>query len=262
MDLPTADSAFDGRRVVVTGAGRGIGFSIARHFAEAGAEVVAASRRPTDELTELTRTTATTFVPLDLATAEAPRALAEAAGAVDILINNIGLATARPGGFLTITDEQWMTSLTLNFLAAMRITRELLPGMLERPGSSIVNVVSVNAELPDPAVLDYSVAKAGLASFSKALSKEFGGRVRVNWVNPGPVETDLWLGKGGIAETFSASGAGAPQEVAAAAVAGTATGRFSRPDEVARLVLFLAGDAAANITGTGVRIDGGLVTTL
>jgi len=86
--------------------------------------------------------------------------------------------------------------------------------------------------------------------------------VRVNWVNPGPVETDLWLGRGGIAETFSASGAGAPQEVAAAAVAGTATGRFSRPDEVARLVLFLAGTAAANITGTGVRIDGGLVTTI
>jgi len=258
----TQDGTWRGRRVVVTGAGRGIGFSIARHFAEAGAEVIAASRRPTDELTELSRSTATTFVPVDLATDDAPTVLGAAAGAVDILVNNVGLATARPGGFLSITDDQWMSSLTLNFLAAMRITRELLPGMLDRPGSAIVNVVSVNAELPDPAVLDYSVAKAGLASFSKALSKEFGGRVRVNWVNPGPVETDLWLGTGGIAETFSASGAGAPQDVAAAAVAGTATKRFSRPDEVARLVLFLAGDGAANITGAGVRIDGGLVTTL
>lgn len=258
----TQSGAFEGRRVVVTGAGRGIGFSVARHFAEAGAEVIAASRRPTDELTGLTQRTATTFVPLDLVTDEAPAALAAVAGAVDILVNNLGLATARPAGFLSITDEQWMASLTLNLLAGMRITRELLPGMLDRPGSAIVNVASVNAELPDPAVLDYSVAKAGLASFSKAISKEFGGRVRVNWVNPGPVETDLWLGAGGIAETFSASGAGAPGEVAAAAVAETATKRFSRPDEVARLVLFLASDAAANIAGTGIRIDGGMVTTL
>ncbi|MEO8527759.1 MAG: SDR family oxidoreductase [Pseudolysinimonas sp.] len=258
----TADGAFARRRVIVTGAGRGIGLAIARAFAEAGAEVVAVSRRSTDEIEGLVSTTATTFLALDLASPDAATALAAAAGPVDVLVNNVGLATARPSGFLSITDDEWMTSFTLNFLSAMRTTRAVLPGMLGRPGANIVNIASVNAELPDPAVIDYSAAKAALASFGKSLSQEYGGRIRVNWINPGPVATDLWLGHGGIAETFSAAGAGAPQEVADAAVAGTATKRFSRPEEVAAIALFLAGDAATNITGTGIRIDGGLVATL
>lgn len=253
---------FAGRRAVVTGAGRGIGFAITRALATQGATVFAASRSATAELTALAADTDTTFVPLDLSDADAGTRLAETTGAVDILINNVGLATARPGGFLSITDEQWMTSLTLNFLAAMRTTRAFVPGMLDRPGACIVNVASVNAELPDPAVMDYSAAKAALASFSMSLSKELGGKVRVTWVNPGPVATDLWLGTGGIAETFSGAGAGKPEEVADAAVAGTATKRFSRPEEVADLVAFLASPSAGNITGAGFRIDGGMVATL
>lgn len=171
--------------------------------------------------------------------------------------------TPRLGGFLSVTADQWWMSLTLNLMAAVRATRVLLPAMLEAGRGSIVNVGSVNAFLPDPAVIDYCAGKAALANVTKALSKEVGARgIRVNSVSPGPVETDLWLGDGGVAATIGAAIGTDPAEVAGRAAAGTVTGRFTRPAEVAELVAFLAGDRAANITGTDVTIDGGLVTTL
>ena len=97
----------------------------------------------------------------------------------------------------------------------------------------------------------------------KSISKEFGGRgIRANTVSPGPVETDLWLAGGGVADTIAKANGLRPEEVASAAVATTATGRFSHPEEIADLVVFLASDRAANLTGASVTIDGGLVQTL
>jgi NAD(P)-dependent dehydrogenase (short-subunit alcohol dehydrogenase family) len=127
----------------------------------------------------------------------------------------------------------------------------------------IVSTCSVNARLPDPAVMDYSVAKAALASFSKALSKEVGGQgIRVNTVSPGPVATDLWLGSDGQAATRGAATGTDPKDVAAEAAKQMLTGRFTRPGEVADLILYLASDRAANITGSDFPIDGGLIQTL
>jgi NAD(P)-dependent dehydrogenase (short-subunit alcohol dehydrogenase family) len=129
-------------------------------------------------------------------------------------------------------------------------------------GGSIITISSVNAALPDPLVIDYSAAKAALASFCKALSKELGPHgIRVNTISPGPVATDLWLGSGGVAETVAEAAGGTPGSVAAAAVAGTATRRFTEPAEVADLVLFLASSRTGNITGADFAIDGGLKPT-
>jgi NAD(P)-dependent dehydrogenase (short-subunit alcohol dehydrogenase family) len=86
--------------------------------------------------------------------------------------------------------------------------------------------------------------------------------VRVNTISPGPVATDLWLGTGGVAETLAGAANSTPGAVATAAVAGTPTGRFTEPGEVASLVLFLASPRAGNITGADFAIDGGLKTTL
>jgi NAD(P)-dependent dehydrogenase (short-subunit alcohol dehydrogenase family) len=135
--------------------------------------------------------------------------------------------------------------------------------MIAADRGSIVNVASVNAILPDPGVIDYSAAKSALYSFAKSLSKEVGPLgVRVNSVNPGPVETELWLGDSGIAATVGGASGQSRSDVQRGAVVGTATGRFTRPVEVADLVLLLASDRTANVTGTGFTIDGGLVATL
>jgi NAD(P)-dependent dehydrogenase (short-subunit alcohol dehydrogenase family) len=249
---------------VVTGASKGIGLAVVEALVRDGFAVVAGSRTSSARLDALVEAGSVRFAAVDLAQPEGALRLAEAAGdRVDVLVNNVGAVHPRTEGFLAIDDEAWWSTLNLTLLAAVRTTRAVLPVMLAAGHGSIVNVVSVNASLPDPGVLDYSAAKAALASFGKALSKEVGpSGVRVNAVDPGPVATDLWLGSGGVADTLSAAGGGQPEAIAAAAVAGTATKRFTRPEEVAEIVAFLAGDRVPNLTGAGVRIDGGLIPTL
>lgn len=162
-----------------------------------------------------------------------------------------------------MTDEQWWATIALTFMAAVRTTRAVLPSMIARATGNIVNNASVNATLPDPLVIDYSAAKAALANFSKALSKEVGPHgIRVNAVSAGPVSTGLWLGTKGVAATVSAAEGSGPDEIAREAVKETATGRFTEPEEIADLIVFLASDRAANVTGANYLIDGGLTQSL
>ena len=112
-------------------------------------------------------------------------------------------------------------------------------------------------------MIDYSAAKAALTNFCKSLSKELGpSGIRVNTISPGPVETALWLGDHGVAQTVAQSAGVSPSDVAAHAAADAVTGRFTRPEEVADLALLLASDRTGNVTGADFSIDGGLVQTL
>jgi len=254
---------FTGRGAVVTGASRGIGLAVTRGLAAGGARVTAGALHSSAELDELAASLPVTAVEVDLAAPDGPAELvARAGGGIDILVNNVGGAPPRTGGFLSVTDEDWLATLNLNLMAAVRATRAVLPGMIAAGKGAIVNVCSVNSVLSDPAVLDYSAAKAALASFSKALSKEVGPHgVRVNTVSPGPVATDLWLGADGVAAKVGRATGARPQDVANGAARAMVTGRFSRPEEVADLVLLLASDVTGNVTGSDIRIDGGLVPT-
>ena len=254
MDLGLA-----GKVAVVTGAGKGIGLAIARGLHAEGVRVVAGSRTVTPELAAVADA-----ITVDLGTPEGPALLvARARDRVDILVNNVGVAPPRPDGFLAVTDEMWSATWNLDLMAAVRAMRAALPLMVAAGGGSIVTVASLNARLPDPLVVDYSAAKAALVNVAKSVSKEFGGRgIRVNTVDPGPVATDLWLGADGVAARVGAAGGQRPEDVAAAAAAGMVTGRFTQPEEVADLVLFLASPRAANITGSDHVIDGGMVTTI
>lgn len=256
-----------GKVAIVTGASKGIGLAIARALAEEGALVVTGSLHSSPELELLAERWSLHPMRVDLTTESGPGALVSEAVAryehLDIVVNNVGALRPRPDGYLSVTDQDWTNTFTINFFSAVRTMRAALPHLVKRTRSSIVTVSSVNAFLPDPAVIDYSAAKGALTNLCKSLSKEFGLHgVRVNTVSPGPVETDLWLGKDGVAATLAQAQGTQSADIQAGAAAQSVTGRFSRPEEVADLVLLLASDRTANVTGADFVIDGGLITTI
>src|SRR3954468_15086493 len=261
MDLGMTDKV-----AVVTGASKGIGLAVVRALADEGAVVVAGART-TESLDDLDGVTG---VPVDLAAADGPGLLVERAlddqGRVDVLVNNVGGVRLRLDGFLGTDDEEFEWAMRMNFFSALRATRAAIPHMVDQGGGAIVNVASVNSFFqPDAGTIDYGAAKAALLNLSKSLAQEFGAKgIHVNCVSPGPVSTDLWLGEHGVAETVAAAAgvdAATAREQVVASIGGFATGRFTTPEEVATLVVLLASERTANVTGANFVIDGGLIKT-
>lgn len=260
MDLHLA-----AKTAVVTGASKGIGLAVTKALVGAGAHVVAGSRTPGKELPALEEAGQVTYVSVDLSRPnEAEELIAAAArrGGVDILVNNVGGATARPEGFAGITDEQWQASWDLNMMGIVRPTRAALPEMQRRGGGAVVVIGSINAYYPGPVTYDYCATKAAVTNLAKALSKELGPfNIRVNSISPGLVLTEKWT-VGGLAEGLAAANGEPADDVLTAILEDTPTGRFTTPQQVADLVVFLASDRAGNINGADYRIDGGFVGTL
>jgi NAD(P)-dependent dehydrogenase (short-subunit alcohol dehydrogenase family) len=262
MDLELSDKI-----AVVTGASKGIGLAVTRALAGEGARVVAGART-IDGLKGIDRVTP---VAVDLASPDGPAKLVQRAlddhGRVDVLINNVGAVRLRLQGFLGTSDDEFAWAMQLNFFSALRATRAALQAMVKQGAGAVVNVASVNAFFqPDAGTIDYGAAKAALVNLSKSLAQEFGPRgIHINCVSPGPVSTDLWLGKDGVASTV-ARATGVDPETArknvVASIGGFATGRFTTPEEVATLVVLLASPRTANVTGANYVIDGGLIKTL
>lgn len=145
----------------------------------------------------------------------------------------------------------------------MRPTRAALPEIERRGGGSIVVVSSISAYHPGPNTYDYCAAKAAVANFAKALSKDLAPKnIRVNSVSPGPVSTERFMDEGGVVDRLAAAKGQTADEVREELATSAPTGRFTTADEVADLVVFLASDRARNITGSDYRIDGGYVATV
>jgi len=261
------DLGLTGKAAVVTGASKGIGLAVARALAQEGARVVAAARGTTPELEALAAERMVLPVALDLLAPDGPARLVERAvaelGRIDVLVNNLGRSVPR-GGFLGITDDDWREMLEVNLMTAVRACRAAIPRMLEAGGGAIVNVSSVNAFLPAPALPDYSAAKAALKSLSKSLSEEFGAHgIRVNTVSPGPTSTPLWLDpETGLAARMAAA-RGTSADAVLDGMRGMLTlGRYSEPEEVAAVVVLLASDRAGSVTGSDWVIDSGRVKVM
>ena len=179
-----------GRRVLITGGGKGAGAAVVALFREEGAQVLTTARnRPAALPEEL-------FVAADLTTAEGCATVAEAVkarmGGVDIIVHVVGGSSAPAGGFAALGEDESQQELNLNLFPAVRLDRALLPGMLAQGEGGIVHVTSTQRELPLPeSTTAYAAAKAALSTYSKSLSKEVSPQgVRVVRVSPGWIETE------------------------------------------------------------------------
>jgi len=247
-----------GKIALVTGGTKGIGKAIADQLAQAGAKVIITARNQPNESNYDHR-----FIAADVTQPDDVSKLAqemnEKFGAPDILINNVGGLTAPGGGFSTLTDHDWEHELQLNLLAAIRLDRLLLPGMLSKKGGVIIHISSVAGKQSLWHLnMAYAVSKAALNSYSKALSGELASKgIRVLTVSPGATRTPP-MEK--IIEDFANSAgltvAEAMQQLLSQ-VGGIPMGRMSEPEEVASLVHFLVSPAAAYLTGANYLIDGG-----
>ena len=238
-----------GKVAVVTGASKGIGAAIARHLAREGASVVvnyASSREGAEKVVKAIEGDGGTAVAVgaNLAEpAEVAKLFAEAKakfGRLDILINNAGIYAFAP--LEQITPEHFHKHFDLNVLGLILATQQAA-ALFGPEGGSIVNVSSVVAFAPAPNISVYSATKAAVDAVTKAFAKELGPRkIRVNSINPGPVETE---GTAGFGEFFNEL---IPQ---------TPLGRVGQPDDIAKVAAFLASDDAAWITGEVLPVAGG-----
>src|SRR2546423_5711262 len=152
-----------GKNALVTGASKGIGLAITRALAAEGAHVVAGARGGSPELEELSGGGQVRSIKVDLSTTTGPDELvvdAREDGPIDVLVNNVGAVIPRTDGFLEVTDEQWLGSLNLTFMAAVPTTPAGLPGMLAARRGAVVTTFSGDALLPEPPVIDYSAPEA------------------------------------------------------------------------------------------------------
>lgn len=254
------DYGLAGKVVVITGAGSGIGLATAEAFVSEGASVVGGDLEP-GALSRLAGPGSVTAVTVDLAGADGPAVLASAAlrshGRVDVLVNNLGVAPYRRG-FLHVTDEDWRATLEVNLLSMVRACRAVIPAMIGQGGGAIVSLASDAARQPDPFFTDYALSKAAILSLSKALSIEFGAQgIRVNTVSPGPTRTPAL--DAFISRLSQDLGLPADQGLDhfATVMRRLALGRVNTPEDVARVILFLASSQSRQVTGADYTVNAG-----
>lgn len=244
---PAAPAA--ARRVLISGGDRGIGAAAARAFAAAGYQVAVLYHQNAAAAAALEQQLPGCIaIQCDVASRAscelAFHAVEQAMGRVDVLVCNAGIAQQKL--FTDITPAEWQRMLDVNLSGAFHLCQLALPGMIRRKQGRILTVSSMWGQTGGSCEVHYSAAKAGLIGLTKALAKEEGpSGITVNCVAPGVIETDMMA-------AFTA-------EDKAALAEETPVGRLGTPEEVAKLLVFLAGEDAGYITGQVFGVNGGLV---
>ncbi len=256
MDLQLA-----GKVALVTGASKGIGRAVAEELAREGASVVITARTEQqleDTAREITAMTKQDILAVagDMSKSEDVERAVKAAlgkfGRIDILITCAG---SSPGGLLEeLTEEQWMSSLNLKFMGYVRSVRAVIPHMRERGEGAIVLVVGNDGLKPSYWEMTAGVANAADINFASSVAEQYGRYgVRINTVNPGPVNTDRW---DGLEKAFARDKKVDQAKAHELAISSIPFHRICEPQEVASLVVFLASPRAAFINGAHIPIDG------
>ncbi|MEY2866017.1 MAG: hypothetical protein RLZZ537_293 [Pseudomonadota bacterium] len=238
-----------GEVVLVTGASRGIGAAIADLLAARGAKVVgtATTEAGAQAITARMAALGGLGKVLDVTDSAAVETVTEdigkSIGPISVLVNNAGIT--RDQILMRMKDEDWNIILDTNLSSVYRTSKAVMRGMMKARKGRIINIASVIGLTGNAGQANYAAAKAGIIAFSKSLAKEIGSRgITVNVVAPGFIQTDM-------TDTL-------PEEAKQALMGQIALGRLGSPSDIAEAVAFLAGPAAAYITGETLNVNGGM----
>ncbi|SCK58437.1 2-hydroxycyclohexanecarboxyl-CoA dehydrogenase [Variovorax sp. HW608] len=248
---------FEGKTVVVTGGGGGIGGATCRRFAREGAKVAICDLNPeaAEKVAAQIRAEGGEAVALccDITDRTSVDAAVQATltqlGPIDVLVNNAGWDVFKP--FTKTEPVQWDRLIAINLTGALHMHHAVLPGMVARKAGRIVNIASDAARVGSSGEAVYAACKGGLVAFSKTLAREHARHgITVNVVCPGPTDTALFADY--------KEGAGNPEKLMEAFTRSIPLGRIGQPEDLPGAILFFASDDAAFVTGQVLSVSGGL----
>jgi NAD(P)-dependent dehydrogenase (short-subunit alcohol dehydrogenase family) len=261
MDLGLTD-----KLVLVTGSGSGIGKATARAYLQEGARLIVHGLTEAEvaacvaDLSPLGQVEGFAADLIELQGAEALAAFAQARGAVDVLVNNVGVFSVKP--FADLTDDDWMFYFNINVMSAVRMSRIFLPAMLSRDAGSIINMASEAGVKPLPQMVHYSVTKTAMLGLTRGMAElTKGTKVRVNSILPGPTWTEgVEAYFDGLAEQKGEPLGAIVDNYFKVDEPSSLIQRFVQPEEVARMIVTISASTASN--GAAHRIEGGIVRSI
>ncbi|AAP05230.1 3-oxoacyl-ACP reductase FabG [Chlamydia caviae] len=240
-----------GKKAIVTGGSRGIGFAIAKLFIEQGADIEIwgindeGGKKAAEELSRIGRPA--TFAKVDVSNNESVKDAAQnfisAHGSVDILVNNAGIT--RDNLLMRMSEEEWSSVINTNLNSLYYVCSAVIRSMIKARSGSIINISSIVGLMGSPGQTNYAAAKAGIIGFSRALAKEVAARnVRVNCIAPGCIDTDMTKVLNDNLKTEW--------------LKNVPMGRMGSPEEIANAALFLASPLSSYVTSQVLSVDGGM----